>query len=95
VDESGQPSTKEPAVLKSNDDVLREEVLKQLGRDRRVEGPVEVDVEDAVVRLGGTVPSDLGRALALYDALIVEGVTRVINNLTVSEATAPTRYERH
>lgn len=82
-------------MLKSNDDVLREEVLKQLGRDRRVEGPVEVDVEDAVVRLGGTVPSDLGRALALYDALIVEGVTRVINNLTVSEATAPTRYERH
>ncbi len=70
-------------------------MLKQLGRDRRVKGAVEVDVEDAVVRPDGTVPNDLARALALYDALVVDGVTRVINDLTVSGATGPQSYVRH
>jgi osmotically-inducible protein OsmY len=68
------------------DETLQQSVRRRLDRDHRLaKARVDVDVDDGVVRLRGTVPDELDRALALYDALDVAGVTRVINDLRVSE----------
>jgi osmotically-inducible protein OsmY len=79
-------------VRKSTDDMLREEILGRLERDDHVNSRVAVQVENGVVRLDGTVPNNLVRAIALYDALEVDGVSRVINDLTVS-GTSPSHAQ--
>lgn len=65
---------------------LESRVLKRLARDRRLDAArVDVAAEDGVVRLLGTVPDELARSLALFDALDVHGVARAVNELQVDE----------
>jgi hyperosmotically inducible periplasmic protein len=44
---------------------------------------IEVDVDNHVVTLSGTVPSDAGRLRAIEEAKKVDGVNRVVDKLTI------------
>jgi osmotically-inducible protein OsmY len=71
-----------------NDQALRQSVRRRLSLDRHLRrARVGVEVKGGVALLRGTVPDELGRALVLYDALAVDGVSRVINQVTVAAAT--------
>jgi hyperosmotically inducible periplasmic protein len=48
---------------------------------------IEVDVDDQVVTMSGTVPTDAARTKALAVAKEVEGVKRVVNNIKVTPKT--------
>jgi osmotically-inducible protein OsmY len=62
---------------------LEKHVRRRLENDRLLDATrVSVSADDGVVHLKGTVPDDCSRALALYDALQVDGVRRVVNDLT-------------
>lgn len=81
------PRTMEPTVMhrRGSDEQLCAKVRRQLDMDRRLDADrVRVEVTEGVVHLHGVVPGELSRALALYDALLVEGVTHVVNELDVS-----------
>ena len=45
---------------------------------------IKVDVHDGVVRLDGRIDSDVAKAVAADDAVVVPGVAEVVNDLVVA-----------
>jgi osmotically-inducible protein OsmY len=56
---------------------------KFVGEDLLKDSNITVDVDDHVVTLSGTVPSDAGRLRAIEQAKQVDGVHRVVDKLTI------------
>ncbi len=56
---------------------------KFVGEDLLKGSDIDVDTNDHVVTLKGTVPSAAGRARAVAQAKEVEGVHKVVNHLTI------------
>lgn len=74
---------------RTDQDILAE-VARLIRWDPRIDqAPIEVRIQDGVVTLSGTVES-AGRKLAAYeDALRVQGVRQVIDNIEVRVAPRP------
>jgi len=72
------------AVTTRSSEELRKDVQDQLHWDSRVNaGNVKIEVDDATVKLTGTVPTYSARRAAQEDAWLVPGVKSVDNQLTV------------
>lgn len=72
------------------DQDLLAEIARNIRWDPRIDqAPIEVRIRDGVVTLSGTVES-AGRKFAAYeDALRVQGVRQVIDNIEVHKAPRP------
>ena len=73
--ESGDETTDSWITMKIKTDLTKEETLK--GSD------ITINTKDKVVTLKGTVPSEQGKARAEQIAKGTQGVTKVVDSLTV------------
>jgi hypothetical protein len=72
----------------TNDPGITTAVKSKLAADERTSATkIDVDTKERVVTLNGTVPTQAEKAAAEQVAKNTEGVTNVVNNLTVSAAT--------
>ncbi|MEE4273691.1 MAG: BON domain-containing protein [Thermoanaerobaculales bacterium] len=68
-----------------NDEQIRNEVVAKLSTDQRIDASgIRVEVYDGVVKLSGTVPSDVELTRAYADAAMVSGGSNIVDALTVS-----------
>ncbi|WP_244502107.1 BON domain-containing protein [Terriglobus roseus] len=73
-----------------DDATLTSQVQQRIASDSALATePVQVISQGGAVTLTGAVSNAAARSLAANDAAAVSGVTQVINNITVSAATAP------
>jgi osmotically-inducible protein OsmY len=78
----GQPS----AAVPSGDDALSAKVQSQLSSDTQVKSAaIEVSAKNGVVLLQGTVPSNAAKQRALTVARGTEGVTQVVDRISVGK----------
>ncbi len=83
---SGCKST--PATV--DDPTLTANVQQRIAADSAVSNePIQVAAQSGTVTLSGAVSNNAARALAARDAAGVAGVSKVINDITVNDATAP------
>ena len=86
---TGQPAayTQPTAAAPSGDDALSAKVQSQLSSDTRVKGAgVEVTAKNGVVLLQGTVPSAAAKQRVLTLARSTDGVTQVVDRISVGKA---------
>ena len=73
-----------------DDSTLTAQVQQRLAADSALSTePVQVIAQTGVITLSGAVSNNAARSLAANDAAAISGVRQVINNITVSAATAP------
>jgi hyperosmotically inducible protein len=71
--------------MTTSDGVIKARIYTELTKDSALEGSdIDVDVDDGVVTLKGTVRSQAGRARAAAIAKGTKGVKSVMDNLTIS-----------
>lgn len=81
-------SSTKPVSMQIDDAAIKTEVLANLSTNGRT-NPFRLDVQvsEGVVHLAGTVDDAEERRLAEHEAMRVDGVRRVINNISVGDPT--------
>jgi osmotically-inducible protein OsmY len=73
-----------------SDEQIRDEVIAKLSTDHRIDDSrIDVEVNNGIVKLGGTVPSATEHSRAYADAAMVTGGTNIVDALSVQSPGAP------
>jgi hypothetical protein len=82
-----------PSVVRADDQEIAQQIVERLQAEKQAGNlkgfSIDLQVEEGTVWLSGRVASDVQQAKALDIARRVPGVTQVVNDLSVTEGTAP------